>query len=215
MGKSQFSEHDKVFYSDGYKLGLLAVEEGLDDVSLLQAIKILFTEADMLIDSLLNYARSQQVLIDCKKGCAWCCFQPIFAVSHEIHYLAGHIKKHFSKEQIKVVIGKARKKNNIIEKLAEKEVLNYKSACPLLKDGACMAYEARPMACRIYLSMDVNSCKAFYDNPEQEDSIVKLLEFPLKAGRMMNEGFKAALKSGGRESTEFRLEHGLLVGLEN
>ncbi len=214
MEHGKYSEQDKAFYSDGYKLGSLAVESGLKDSDILQAVSKLYSEVDGLIDSLLNYAKAQKINVDCQKGCSWCCHQPIFALSHEIHYLTNFIANNFDKDQINQILEKAKAKNDVVEKLSSSEMLNYKSPCPLLIDGACSAYEARPMACRIYLSMSVTTCRKFYTEPEKEDSIVNLLAFPLQAGRMMNEGFKAALKTGSRETAEFRIEHGLLLGLK-
>lgn len=215
MDKKQFSDNDRAFYSDGYKLGSDAVHKGLKNEGLFQSIRSLYSEVDNLINSLMSYAKSNNVRVDCAKGCDWCCHQPVYAISHEIHYLSDYITTNFTSLKIEEVITRAQIKNEVVEKLSESELLNHKAACPLLENGACIAYEARPMACRIYLSMNVKSCKEFYTTPEKEDIIVELMDFPLRVGKMMNEGFKAALKSGNRNSTEFRLEHGLLVELTN
>jgi hypothetical protein len=94
--------------------------------------------------------------------------------------------------------------------LSEKEILNSKFPCPLLENGACSAYPARPMACRIYLSSDVNTCLKFYREPEDETTYPALLDFPMRAGRMMNEGFKAALKAHGINIQEFRIDQKML-----
>jgi hypothetical protein len=74
-----------------------------------------------------------------------------------------------------------------------------------------MAYPARPMACRIYLSMSVDSCRLYYEEPDKDENYARLFEFPLQAGRMMNEGFTHALKTAGRNSAEFRIEEGLTI----
>lgn len=95
--------------------------------------------------------------------------------------------------------------------LTEEEVLKFKSPCPLLINGSCSAYEARPMACRIYLSTQLETCLEFYQHPENEDNYPALIDFPLRAGQMMNEGFRAALKEIGVETAEFRLETGLNI----
>ena len=72
-----------------------------------------------------------------------------------------------------------------------------------------MAYKARPVACRIYLSSNLNSCLKFYNEPEDKNNYPALLNFPMRAGRLMNEGFKAALKAGGIVAKEFRIEEKL------
>lgn len=78
-----------------------------------------------------------------------------------------------------------------------------------------MAYEARPMACRIYMSMSVDSCKTFYKKPDDETNYPALLEFPLQAGRMMNEGFNKGLKAAGLKGSELLMEEALLIAHNN
>ena len=73
----------------------------------------------------------------------------------------------FSRQEQKNVYQLALEKNEKTSKLTEKEVLNYKQPCPLLKDGSCTVYPARPLACRIYLSMKVDSCYQFYMHPNR------------------------------------------------
>ncbi len=213
MEEKNFSEHDKAFYKDGYRLGAYAKSEE-SEAKLFEAISSMYKGIDDLIYSLLEMAKRQGISIDCKKGCAWCCKQAVFANSYEIHYLGRHIEKSFSEADKKTGIERSKSKNDKTTSLNEKEILNFKADCPLLKNEACSAYEARPMACRIYLSQKVSTCIDFYKNPEDENSYPALLEFPLKAGRMMNEGFTAALKENGIMTAEFRLEEGLLTFLQ-
>ncbi len=203
------SETDKAFFSDGYKLGLRAVEDGLTKEAIYLATEKIYVAIDSLIESLLNHAQRERIPVDCKKGCSLCCYQPVFAVSHEIDYLYNYIKRNFSPQKRKVIIDKSLKLNRERNKLERKSLFNHKAACALLEDGSCLAYNARPMACRIYLSMSVDSCQRFYDNPSPDENYAKLLEFPLQAGRMMNEGFTHALKAAQLNTTEFRIEEGL------
>ena len=85
----------------------------------------------------------------------------------------------------------------------------------MLINGACSVYEARPMACRIYLSTSEASCKKFYDYPNHKSNFPALLEFPLRAGQMMNEGFSEGIKADNLHNTEYLLEEGLLIAHNN
>ncbi|WP_321290326.1 YkgJ family cysteine cluster protein [uncultured Sunxiuqinia sp.] len=203
------SEHEQLFYNDGYQLGLQAAKNNYAEDDLFQAMAQMYQAIDQLIESLSAMAQKQGIAIHCRKGCDYCCRQAVFANSYELHYLDHFIKKNFSNDQKNQVREKAMAKNKQTSALEEKDMLNFKSPCALLKNGSCTAYEARPMACRIYLSTNVISCIEFYQNPENENNYPALLNFPLMAGRMMNEGFIAALKENGIEIAEFRLEEGL------
>ena len=208
----QLSETDKAFFSDGYRLGMEAVENGLDREHVFSAIGMMYEAIDGLIGSLLSHAKRENINIDCKKGCSYCCYQPVYAVSHEIDYLYHYIIRNFSDEKQRRILKQAVMVNDKRKCLSSDELLNEKSPCPLLDSrGVCTAYQSRPMACRIYLSMSLESCRLFYKDSRPDDHYAKLLEFPLRAGRMMNEGFTHALKTAGRNSAEFRIEEGLII----
>jgi hypothetical protein len=93
-------------------------------------------------------------------------------------------------------------------KLSVEEQLRIRASCPFLEDGSCIAYQARPMACRIYLSASARSCKTEYDQPGNKKNHADLYEFPLTAGRMLNEGFVAFLKDLGLQVAELPIEQG-------
>jgi Fe-S-cluster containining protein len=215
MKNKHFSENDRIFYSDGYKLAQSAIEVGISNDILFSAIESLYVAIDGLNDSILALAERQNIKVACFKGCHWCCHQAVYANSYELHFLSERIKTGFTSEELAVVISKADNKCLITSGLSEEDILKYKAPCPLLKEGACSAYEARPMACRIYLSTKLETCLEFYHHPENETNFPALIDFPLRAGKMMNEGFRAALKEVGIETAEFRIEEGLRIALKN
>ena len=201
---------ESAFYSDGYQLGMQVCIAKFAPEAMNSAISKMYNSIDSFIDYLSEFAQSQNKPIHCSKGCEWCCHQPVFALSFEMDYLTRYIETNFDtdiKNRIKL---QAENKVKAFGFLSETELLNAKFPCPLLEDGACLAYSARPMACRIYLSSDVNSCLRFFKKPEDKNSIPALLNLPLRAGKMMNEGFKAALKTNGYETKEYRIEEKLV-----
>jgi Fe-S-cluster containining protein len=210
-----FTENDRIFYADGYKLAQSAIEQGLSNATLFSAIEGLYDAIDGLNDSVLALAERQNMKVACHKGCHWCCHQAVYANSYELHYLSEKIKSQFSNEKIAGCLEVAEAKHAVTSQMSEEEVAGYKSPCPLLENGACSIYDARPMACRIYLSTQLHTCLEFYTHPENKLNYPALIDFPLRAGRMMNEGFMAALKGYGIETAEFRLEDGLRIVLKN
>jgi len=201
---------ENAFYSDGYKLGMnVAVSEN-DRQVLFESVSEMYYAIDSLIDSLSEFAKQQNQQIDCKKGCEWCCHQPVFALDYELEYLNDFISRNFTEEIRNGIKKRVAQKNNKLISLKETDLLNAKFPCPLLENGACIAYQARPMACRIYLSANVNSCLKFFHHPESKTSFPALLNLTLRTGQMMNEGFKAALKTSGIKTREFRIEEKLV-----
>ncbi len=206
---SKFSSIEKAFYSDGYNLVMKAIEHDRHNLDLMIPISEMYAEIDNLIRSLQEYAIQQNQTIDCKKGCSWCCYQPVFALDYELDFMKNHIRQNFTPEKQRKIQKRAIEKFNKLDRLTSEELHDSKHPCPLLEDGACISYSARPMACRIYLSSSLKTCYTFYTNPKDKTSYPSLLDFPMRAGRMMNEGFKAALKTNGIVAEEFRIEEKL------
>jgi Fe-S-cluster containining protein len=201
---------ENAFFSDGYTLGMKVVMSENKKEILFESISEMYDAIDALIESLTEFAKSNNQRIDCKKGCEWCCHQPVFALDYEMEYLNDFIKHNFDKESKTQIKNRAEQKNKKLSRLTDVDLLNSKFPCPLLKNGACMAYKARPMACRIYLSSDVNSCLKFYQQPDDKSNYPALLSLTLRCGQKMNEGFKAALKTSGKVTLEYRIEEKIL-----
>jgi Fe-S-cluster containining protein len=211
MELKNFSENDRIFFSDGYQLAQEAIQNGFSNTTLFSAIEKLYEAIDGLNQSIVSYAEKQNLPIACHKGCHWCCHQAVFANSYELHYLAEKIKSVLSIEEIGQYKLLAQEKFQVTQHLNNAEILKYKSPCPLLKAGICSVYAYRPVACRIYLSTQLETCIEFYNHPEDDQNFPSLIEFPLRAGQMLNEGFRFALKEIGIQTSEFKIEEGLMI----
>ena len=209
-----FSENDRIFYSDGFQLAQSAINQGLSNITLFSAIESMYKAIDGLNESIIALAKRQKMDVACHKGCQWCCHQVVYANSYELHFLSEKIKKTYSSEKISKWLNAAENKYNTTSKMNQEQLATHKSPCPLLENGICSTYEVRPMACRIYLSANLESCVEFFHHPENENNYPALLDLPLRAGQMMNEGFTAALKGNGIITTEFRIEEGLQIVLK-
>lgn len=210
-----FRDIEKAFYSDGYQLGMRTVESNLSQDSLFLSISEMFSAIEKLINSFTSLAHQQNKPIHCKRGCYYCCHQPVFALDYEMQFLNSFIKKKFTKKKQEEIQNRANKNQSKLSGLNKSQILDSKQPCPLLENGTCSTYEARPMACRIYLSTNVNTCLEFYNNPKNKSNFPALLELPMRTGRIMNEGFKSALKTKGVIAKEFQINEKILteVGL--
>nr|WP_321451551.1 YkgJ family cysteine cluster protein [uncultured Carboxylicivirga sp.] len=215
MDENQMSEHDKIFFNDGLNLVKDALSNNSDKRSILHTTRQAQDAIDGLVDALSNEATRQNMPVDCKKGCNWCCHQPVFATSHEMMFVWEFIKLNFKEEDRKVILQKAFNNYQKRGRMDDKELLQSKLPCPLLLNGSCSVYPARPIACRIYLSMSAQSCKTAFDAPKDESIYPQLFDFPLQAGRMVNEGINKGLQDKGIKNREMLMEEGLLLAYNN
>lgn len=201
-------EIGKIFYRDGYRLANQYLAEEVSAENLKAAIRAMYEAVDSLLDAFLQRAGSDGKPSECKKGCAFCCHQPVFALSHEMLFLKDFIRQTVPKTKQERFIDLSREKSLLTLNKSLEEQQGIRSACPFLENDFCQVYEARPMACRIYLSSSRRSCEKEFKGSGKLRDKPELYEFPLHAGRMMNEGFVSCLKQLGLQSTELPLEQG-------
>jgi hypothetical protein len=126
-----------------------------------------------------------------------------------------YIEENLQPDLINKIRRQIRDKNLLTSRMKVQEFLHFKSPCPMLHGDSCIIYPARPMACRIYLSSDVASCRHEYYHPSETDYFPGLYEFPLLAGRMMNEGICAWLREYRIHPFEILMESALSTVLDN
>ena len=84
-------------------------------------------------------------------------------------------------------------------------------ACPLLVDGRCSAYEARPLECRGYNSMSVEACKRAYENYDAWNVPLYLPQYSIF--KHVQAGLLMALVGAGLSNEILELNGALLIAL--
>src|SRR5690606_37862668 len=108
---------ERRFYSDGYRLAIHAVDEGFSEQKVLTAVRQMHRMVDEVIESFTEYAATENQSPDCKKGCSWCCWQPVFALSYELDSLKDYLKAHFTDEELRLMVQRAKLKNEKLKVL--------------------------------------------------------------------------------------------------
>jgi hypothetical protein len=141
-----------------------------------------YEAVDDAIQCELDRLRDKDGIVpSCKKGCCHCCRHHIVMDRAEAHALSQYIRRELSPEQMHDLrqrthqwhawdqsgIGRAP-----LPRLHESvDLSNYTRCCPLLVNGACIAYPARPVVCRAHLvSSDPHLCYAVHDPALKEEA---------------------------------------------
>lgn len=196
---------EEILIYDGYNMAY-DVPKGCDEEEFTSHLHNVYNQIDLLSDSFITRCRKEGLNVDCKMGCSWCCYQAVFALTHEMLVIANYIRQNFVQETIDAIHQRAKKKAELTKNLTREELLKFKHACPLLEDGKCMVYPVRPLACRIYLSADVETCKMRYNRPADKSVKPALYGFMMDGGKNMNYGFVHGLKEKGLISNEAPVE---------
>ena len=195
-----------IFFQDGYRMASEYLAEGVSKSRLVSLMTVTYKAVDGLIDSFRNRCQLEGLEIDCREGCAWCCHQAVLVSIQEVLLISRYLSEEMADEQQQVAYRNAREKEAVTGAMSAREFLHYLHPCPFLKDQSCLIYPVRPMACRCYLSSDVDSCLAQYCQPGNRQIMAALYDFPLRAGRSINEGIRAVLMQNRIITSEWLLE---------
>lgn len=208
MQNTTLSELDMAFFSDGFRLAEENLSNEINEASILQMVEQTYAYIEGFIEQFLEHCKAEGSNVDCMKGCGFCCHQSVFMLPYEAFYLVKKHKDLITGEQFKQRI---LDKDAITSQMKVNEFLTYTKPCPFLVDNVCSVYDARPMACRLFLSKKVKSCMDERNNPSDFGKYAELYELPLHIGRMLNEGISAYFSENGLRSFEWILESSLRI----
>jgi Fe-S-cluster containining protein len=100
-------------------------------------------------------------VLSCTAGCASCCYHPVLITILEAFPLYEALVSHG--HWVPSFREKLKKSSSMTSGLSFQVWLLSKIPCPLLKDNRCMAYESRPLTCRITFATG----DAFYCDPQR------------------------------------------------
>jgi Fe-S-cluster containining protein len=206
MENYSLQDFDLAFFNDGYRIASESNQGGITRLSLIEMARNVYEYIETFTEQFLEECGIGNSKVYCKKGCAYCCHQSVFVLPHEAFYLFIYLKTICNKETLDDLKNKILEKNVITSVMDFKSILRNTKPCPFLENNICSVYEARPMACRLFQSMDVRSCIVERNNPTEMDKYARLYELPLRVGRMMNEGIGAYFTENGLKTTEWIIE---------
>ncbi len=150
--------------------------------------------------------REEGITPPCRAGCFYCCRFHIVTNLAEAHLLAQYVRKTFSVEQMAALRTRthqwhawdsSRPGRPAPAATAQADLSAYEHCCPLLVEGACSAYPARPMVCRThYVSTHPRSCQAASEAASGENPPVVLTSVKLSASPFARE-IRAQIENAG------------------
>ena len=89
----------------------------------------------------------------CGKGCGHCCNFPIDAPPQVVEDIATYLESTYSQDGLEEL------KHKLISNIEQRKPPHFRAPCPFLDESqSCSIYEKRPLACRWFMSPDVNLC---------------------------------------------------------
>lgn len=169
----------------------------------------IFEHSQDLAETLISNNREQTPPphpIHCCEGCTWCCYtRHIMVTPMEVLVLAKHIRDTFDADQ----------QASYLQSMIEDASSRGGSACPcpMLKDGGCSVYPARPFMCRAHNSFDVTLCQRAV---EEDENIKVPLYHPQKAiFNQIQAGLALGFADHGYPIEKLTLRRAIRIALED
>ena len=140
----------------------------------------------------LQFGR-QMAGVECRKGCAFCCHMNVTATALEAMHIAATLRMG-GRTDLERSVSAA---SEVLSGLDPGSRLARKSPCPLLVQGACSIYQARPIACRTLLSLSARACERHFNADNKTAEPAPSLVTPRVIGSAFLTGEIAALQDLG------------------
>ena len=106
--------------------------------------------------------------VACRAGCDACCHVPVGVQAHEVLIVAQHVQMQFSPTDLDALIDRTAAHRAAFAGRSNSERTDLRTPCPLLREGSCSVYGARPEACRSHHSHNAAACRTNLDLGREE-----------------------------------------------
>jgi hypothetical protein len=84
---NEISQIELAFFNDGYKIAASNLSRESTSEMYFKSMQQFYGVLDAFIDVFVQNANESSYTVKCKKGCAWCCSQAVFAQGYEFKFL--------------------------------------------------------------------------------------------------------------------------------
>lgn len=130
-----------------------------------------------VVDSEIRFLKAHDPLA-CREGCHWCCHRVVQATIPEVARAVAYIQTEFSDEQRVALRVRLDEYERVMAPTLGTGGDRLRPACPLLVDGRCSAYAARPAFCRAMNSFFAEKCREDTEHPE------RMVRIPMVSSRL-------------------------------
>ena len=157
-----------------------------------------------------------KLALACAPGCSHCCHLRVQVQPYEAFHLAAWLRRHFGAARIATITSALRANAQRTRELGEEARKRTNLRCALLgDDGRCIAYEARPAACRRCHSLALQPCADFHANPSRDDIESGMHEALSHNADVIMTQARHAAREAGLDDASADMNIALLEALEN
>lgn len=162
------------------------------------------------------FDRNSPSCIECRSGCNACCYQPVMATEPEVLLVANYIRLSFAPEALAAVQADVVRYAARLREMGGERAGRSNNRCPMLRDGKCSVYAARPFSCVMYNSTSRSTCETQFELGEQGEKDLETIPvpaLPVAVVGSMRDGFYSACVQRKLPMKNLNLVLGLEIAL--
>lgn len=168
---------------------------------------------DAAVEGIVGHAKENGVKVGCAKGCHVCCFQHVLLSTVELMMTIDHLLTAAVPAEHDRIMDRVQRFAPRIASMTRAQRNTAAIPCPALGPGGlCGIYDARPEACRSYLSRSRTACEVAWRKRHRPESLVRGVPIFAEAqafGHVMLAGLGVAFLEAGFESEHVEMTEGL------
>jgi Fe-S-cluster containining protein len=172
----------------------------------------LIREVYQFTDDMMTRCLKSETRLACKKGCFWCCYLRVKVTPLEVMGIVDYLRSDLKPGEISDLRQRMVRTDEITPGMDGQQRVCANRMCPLLVDGKCLVYPVRPIACRIYHSLNLSDCKALLEN-DDVSMLIRRDIFGLSLGIFA--GLTEGLRTVGLQTRLLDLTTGLRIAMDD
>jgi Fe-S-cluster containining protein len=153
--------------------------------------------------------------VACRAGCDFCCHLRVMATAPEVFALLDYLAANLDEAAFEAFSERVAAADRALRALPSEAVVTTNLACPVLVDGRCSGYPARPLNCRAYHSTSRQACEDSFNHPEDLERGHPELTALAHVHQGGQAGFIAALEQAGYDARQYELVTALAEALRD
>lgn len=153
--------------------------------------------------------------VACAAGCDLCCHLRVVATPVEVFGLLDYLRSAFDADGFAAFRARVAAAAKRLTGLSRDAVLATNLPCPVLVDGRCSAYAARPLNCRAYHSLDRTACERSFAAPTDASLGHPQYAAVARVHEGVQAGFARGLSDAGYDASEVELVTALAEALDD
>lgn len=159
------SDHKDYLFIAAKNIAIKTFQEGMTANNALKLASEAFWFGNHLIEHFETTEPVSEPLA-CKAGCYYCCFYQVLLPPLETLLIGNYVETTYTEQAKQDLMRRIERTLQLTDakSVQERMAIWHDTPCIFLSNGRCSVYDARPLICAAWHSLDFNQCKEAFES---------------------------------------------------